>query len=676
MDETDYTVRLAHSSVKRFLIESKSNFNNRAGLHHKKAELLCGEECVNYLSFSDFQLQLQKPTERNMTVNASAPATIMSTLPLSRLVSRFLPSSIQASALRHTRLHTRATRNVSSQTVEEEKYAFLNYARQNWAVHTRRITSLSVAYQQFKGLALQPNNSWALHPWISSGQSRTSHLHGMLLWASREQHLPLLRLVLEQDNIRQFCDIPCVQDGLPALHTASRLGHADVVVLLLTVCDANAVDGRSRTALQYCAEKNHLDVAQKLLGTKNMTGPSQTASRKDALELAARHGHRDMVALLISAGTFQGDLSLVFITAATNAQMSIVEFLAQYFNQSRLDSMGFHSILLAARRGHEKVVKCLLESDIFDVKYRANWVNAALRMACLHRHPTLVKLLLERNDIDINRQNQKGNTPLHMTVGFAQEVGTQFSFEYNYVSVEFEHDSLADGRDNASIYWASKSGQHEVLRLLLERDRINVNVRNMTGATPLQWAVRSGNFAAARLLLKHSETSVQTEDEDDRTPLHPANLWRPAAVVEVLLKHSAGDVNSKDNCGLTPLHLAVASNCALAARLLKSEDIDINSRDYFGNTPLHLAAKYDCALAVKMLLECKDIDVNAKDFLNETALYMAAALGHDEVVDLLIKREDLDVNYEKKRGDTPYTVAVKGGHVAIRRLLSKDFKFQ
>jgi len=57
------------------------------------------------------------------------------------------------------------------------------------------------------------------------------------------------------------------------------------------------------------------------------------------------------------------------------------------------------------------------------------------------------------------------------------------------------------GRNGSTpLSYAARYGKQTVVRLLLERDDIDMNLQDNDGRTPLSWAVESGYEAVAKLL--------------------------------------------------------------------------------------------------------------------------------------------------------------------------------
>ena len=127
------------------------------------------------------------------------------------------------------------------------------------------------------------------------------------------------------------------------------------------------------------------------------------------------------------------------------------------------DTMGRTALAWAAIRGHEGIVKILLQQkevkvDTTDIEYG----RTPLLWATKSGHEGVVKLLLEREDINPNAADTKfGRTPLILA---------------------------ADG------------GHEGVVKLLLERGDINPDIQDLSGETALQLASSYGDTRVVELL--------------------------------------------------------------------------------------------------------------------------------------------------------------------------------
>ena len=114
---------------------------------------------------------------------------------------------------------------------------------------------------------------------------------------------------------------------------------------------------------------------------------------------------------------------------------------------------------------------------------------------------------------------------------------------------------------------AATEGHQGIIRLLLEREDVDVNVRSpfsdrASGYTALTWAAKHGHGKIVRMLLGRKEVEVNVATPiADRTPLMEAIRYGHMEVAELLLRHPAVNVNHKDKMGgLTALSYAKAKD--------------------------------------------------------------------------------------------------------------------
>ena len=279
------------------------------------------------------------------------------------------------------------------------------------------------------------------------------------------------------------------------------------------------------------------------------------------------------------------------------AYFGLSEDMAGFSDMGLKDDCGLTPLSWAAREGHEAVVRLLVKKDNIDINAKDNEGRTPLILAAYNGHEAVVRLLIERDDIDINVKDDEGVTP---------------------------------------FIWAACNGHEAVVRLLIGRDDIDINAKTRRGKTPLMWAAYNGHEAVVRLLIERDDI----------------------------------DINAKDNQGVTPLILAALNKHEVIVQLLiERDDIDINAKDKWGDTPLILAAWNGHEAVVRRLIERDNIDLNAKDKGGMTPLILAAWNGHEAVVRLLIGRGDIDINAKDNEGRTPLVLAAKKGHKAVVQLL-------
>ena len=128
------------------------------------------------------------------------------------------------------------------------------------------------------------------------------------------------------------------------------------------------------------------------------------------------------------------------------------------------------------------------------------------------------------------------------------------------------------------------------------------DVADDSGVTPLHVASMFGLYDIVKFLLSYGRINVNVQDEGGRTPLHKAATGCRSKVVWLLLINGA-DPNARDSIGRTPLHSAVfLKPCVDVVKMLLEAGADPNVKDVYGRTPLHLAALHSDARLTALLL--------------------------------------------------------------------------
>jgi len=149
---------------------------------------------------------------------------------------------------------------------------------------------------------------------------------------------------------------------------------------------------------------------------------------------------------------------------------------------------------------------------------------------------------------------------------------------------------------------AAENGHELVVKLLMAREDVDVNSKDIDGRTPFSIATKNGHEGVARLLLSQDDLEVNSKDNDSRTPLSYA---------------------------------AENGNEAVVRLLLEREDVDVSISDRDGQTPLSIATKMGQDTVVKLLLGRHEMEVKLKDRGDQTSLLNAPQNRRGEVNPLL-----------------------------------------
>ena len=215
------------------------------------------------------------------------------------------------------------------------------------------------------------------------------------------------------------------------------------------------------------------------------------------------------------------------------------------------------------------------------------------------------------------------------------------------------------------------NGHANIVRELLPRPGIDVNLAQRQGATPLCLAAQRGDTGIARLLLDKAGINVNLKTLDETTPLFVAVACGHLELVELLLAAPGINVNPATAEGGTPLMMAIQNRDEkMVDRLLTARGIDVDVRTKDGASALFFAVKENLPGVVEQLVR-RGADVNLALSAGSTPLHQAAGYGYLEVVRILLQAPGIRVNQLTVRGTAPVGIAARGGHKEIVRLILK-----
>ena len=158
---------------------------------------------------------------------------------------------------------------------------------------------------------------------------------------------------------------------------------------------------------------------------------------------------------------------------------------------------------------------------------------------------------------------------------------------------------IHDERGWTPLMLAAFNGHNEVISILLKH-RANILAKDLLGNTPLHWAVDAGQTSSAKLLIEN-RAEVDVRNKAGLTPLIRAIMRRRSGEVLLLLDSGANpDLKTPD--GSTALHKAAAEGYTEIVRPLLHHGADMSIKNLDGNIPLTLAVKNDRKDTVKLLV--------------------------------------------------------------------------
>jgi ankyrin repeat protein len=322
----------------------------------------------------------------------------------------------------------------------------------------------------------------------------------------------------------------------------------------------------------------------------------QDKSKPLALSWACRMGHADIAKLLLDHGT--------------PVMGALVE--------------GGWPISWACAGGHLEIVKLLLdEASSSQVNVHDAAGRSPLSLAVGSSNLAITKLLIARKDVDVNKTDRTGSSPLFWTIGTKSDQRDLMVLK-SLVSDPRVKIAQRDRYGRTVLSWAAETGALDAVKLLLQCSRSDVQSLlddpgdTDRGWSPLSWAAYSGHFEVVKALCVTGRIGVQLASVDKRgqNAVSLAADRNHGEVIKVLAQYYPQGVDCPEENGRTPLSCAMwgsPSNIETVRILIKTGLVDVNKRAHDGRTPLAYAATAGRPDLIRLLVEEGGADLDIPD---------------------------------------------------------------
>ncbi|XP_031761151.1 ankyrin-3 isoform X7 [Xenopus tropicalis] len=438
------------------------------------------------------------------------------------------------------------------------------------------------------------------------------------------------------DYLKNGVDINiCNQNGLNALHLASKEGHVEIVSeLIQRGADVDASTKKGNTALHIASLAGQTEVVRVLV-TNGANVNAQSQNGFTPLYMAAQENHLEVVKFLLDNGA----------------------------SQSLATEDGFTPLAVALQQGHDQVVSLLLEND----------TKGKVRLPALHiaarKDDTKAAALLLQNDHNadveskmmVNRTTESGFTPLHIAAHYGN---------INVATLLLNRGAAVDftaRNDITPLHVASKRGNANMVKLLLDRGS-KIDAKTRDGLTPLHCGARSGHEQVVGMLLDRG-APILSKTKNGLSPLHMATQGDHLNCVQLLLQHNV-PVDDVTNDYLTALHVAAHCGHYKVAKVLLDKKANPNAKALNGFTPLHIACKKNRLKVMELLLK-HGASIQAVTESGLTPIHVAAFMGHVNIVSQL-NHHGASPNTTNVRGETALHMAARAGQSEVVRFLLQN----
>lgn len=271
----------------------------------------------------------------------------------------------------------------------------------------------------------------------------------------------------------------------------------------VSASSSSAPASTARSPLACAAFQGNLQLVQLLVDAADseMLEKTDPKTGQTPLMLAARYGHHEIVAVLVSAGAqlnrVDSDGWTALKSASWGGHVECVKHLVESGAEvNRCDTGGRTPLSAAAWCGHEEVVKLLVEFGGV-VDWQDHEGRTSLMSAAYLGHQGIVQLLLSFG-ADPNLVDPDSRTALFVA---CSGVGKSSSERFKVVELLLEAGAdvtLVDVDGLAALTVAACEGRPELCELLLENDA-DVDWEDVEGRTAIDWAVMMGHAEVVKV---------------------------------------------------------------------------------------------------------------------------------------------------------------------------------
>ena len=401
----------------------------------------------------------------------------------------------------------------------------------------------------------------------------------IMCYAARTEHADLIRVLLAA---KASVDVTNKYENTP-LYFAAKNNHTAVMEMLLAA-DTNTM--ARANAVYAAAIKEDSQALKTLLRMKvaiDVGPPGFTA-----LERLVKEQNHGAAEILIAAGAKLHPMSPIgykaLWTAVGNGDAKAVRVLLSAKVSTTIpNEQGRRPLDVALAKGHTEVANLLLNPPSAPGKTtnataqktaKASSIAVLTPSPSVSPAPSSAVTLFSTKDADVIQElidakasvdvkNEDGLTPLQVALRHS------FLAPAKVLMKAGARLSPSDTSANPALFTAANSGDADLVQLLVSA-KVNVNVSNKVGKTPIQLALQMFHSGAARVLLE-AKAEVDPTAEYINNAVISAAVKGEAEVMRLLLAVKAPVETIVDDKGRNPLHVAKAFKQTDVVKLLLKE---------------------------------------------------------------------------------------------------------
>lgn len=438
------------------------------------------------------------------------------------------------------------------------------------------------------------------------------------------------------------------QEGYSLLHIAAHVGNKEIVELIINklgigeeLTNATSTDGT--TALHLACANGNLDVVKYLI-EHGANINQENGPKMRAIHYAADKGQSDVIKYLLSQGDIDANAkncdgqTALYRAIEVNKEDAVMAFIDSA--KVNIEDENFSILHISACRGWANVMRRLLESPNIDINKKNEFGNTPVYDACYNKMKGIVDILLEDPRIKINEKNSNRRTVLDTAIIMPYtEIFKKLVNKSNFRDLTFLLGRI--------VYYGRADMVHILISCGIDADTGDRKTTPSPITTTPSYLIDNPNFITNTPDITKKGYYIPRTSEPYGaswgTPLYVAAEKGYINVIEALVNNGA-DINISDGNDWNAFHYAAMGDQGDTIRHLFSKGVELDSKKN-SSTALHVAVSHRKINSVKALLDLPGIKANRLDVQGYTALLHLAVLKQDlHIIREMIKSIKVDLN--------------------------------
>jgi len=523
--------------------------------------------------------------------------------------------------------------------------------------------------------------------------------------------------------------------GQTPLYIACDNNKTDIVEALLDInnIDVNKVDKYGKTPLYnvckegYLGKKSYLSVVELLLTHEKIEVNKTNKEGETPLLVACLKGHTEIVKALLDINNIDVNKddnykATPLYYACQKGHTEIVNLLLKHKNilvNKANDDDGWTPLHIACFEGRTEIAKLLLNHEKIEVNKTSKREETPLIIAC-RRHNNgknynIVELLLSKEEVLINKFDDKGKTALYKAVAYKRNEVVKLLLSQNKKRILI---NKPDVKGKTALYKAVENKQKDIVEQKQQKDIVELLVSHADFFSDDD--AKDSLMTTFMMTVKYPDKSNMFFDFLFKLLFEKLKPSLLGCLPELLKKCINGMfyghfyignrlgvtrsqrnyyniaekiINFTPSKDFTPSEDTICTVCNVmkgeeekksnkwGRELIKTiitkysnnkqfRNTALNYENDEGNTPLTLTIYNNQKQTTELLLKYEETDVNKSTLNGNTALHIACSeAGNKDIVNLLIKQEKINVNSTNSDKQTALHLAVINSEKSIVSIL-------